>query len=86
MNAIIEGCERAYGVTIQSVIRDYYPPVVNDRKLVQLIKSVYKEDEFTEIAPLMISEDFSFYQQVVSGCFVLLGTKNEDKRFYFSIA
>jgi amidohydrolase len=81
MNAIIEGCERAYGVTIQSVIRDYYPPVVNDRKLVQLIKSVYREDEFTEIAPLMISEDFSFYQQVVSGCFVLLGTKNEDKGF-----
>jgi amidohydrolase len=85
MYAIIDGCENAVGVTIEAVIRDYYPPVVNDRKLVQLVKSVYMEDEVTEIAPLMISEDFSYYQQAVSGCFVLLGTKNEEKGYIYPL-
>ena len=81
MNAVIEGCGNAYGVTIQSNIRDYYPPVVNDRKLVQLAKSLYADDEVTEVVPLMISEDFSYYQKVIPGCFVLLGTKNEEKGY-----
>lgn len=81
INAIVQGCEIAYGVNIHAIIRDYYPPVVNDRKLVQLVKSVYEETEIEEIAPLMISEDFSFYQQAVPGCFILLGTKNEQKGF-----
>lgn len=81
MKSIIDGCEIAYGVTIESSIRDYYPPVINDRKLVQLAKSVFDENEYTDIQPLMISEDFSFYQQAVPGCFVLLGTRNDEKGY-----
>jgi hippurate hydrolase len=81
MNSVIAGCETSYGVKIETSIRDYYPPVINDRKLVQLARKVINENEQTEVQPLMISEDFSFYQQVVPGCFVLLGTKNEEKGY-----
>ena len=81
INDVIAGCETSYEVTIESSIRDYYPPVINDRKLVHLAKKTLHENEQTEVQPLMISEDFSFYQQVVPGCFVLLGTKNEEKGY-----
>jgi amidohydrolase len=81
VHALSEGCEAAYGVSIETSITDYYPPVVNDRKLVQLATSVLKDHEYNQILPLMISEDFSFYQQAVRGCFVLLGTGNDEKGF-----
>jgi metal-dependent amidase/aminoacylase/carboxypeptidase family protein len=29
----------------------------------------------------MFAEDFSFYQQVVPGMFMMLGTKNEEKKY-----
>jgi amidohydrolase len=81
VHAVGNGCEAAYGVSIQTTIKDYYPPVVNDRNLVQLASSILNEHEYRQIQPLMISEDFSFYQQAVRGCFVLLGTGNEDKGY-----
>ena len=81
MFSMIAGCETSFGVNIESSIRDYYPPVINDRKLVQLAKKVLDENNQTDIQPLMISEDFSFYQQVVPGCFVLLGAGNEGKGY-----
>ncbi|PKM68691.1 MAG: amidohydrolase [Firmicutes bacterium HGW-Firmicutes-19] len=81
VHAIGKGCEAAYGVSIQTSIKDYYPPVINDRKLVQLASSILDEQQYRQIQPLMISEDFSFYQQVVRGCFVLLGTGNDEKGY-----
>lgn len=77
MHSIVQGIEAAYGVNITLSIKDYYPPVINDRNLVQFASSVLDQDKFVYVQPLMISEDFSFYQQAVPGCFVLLGTKNE---------
>lgn len=77
IHSTVQGIEAAYGVAVELTIKDYYPPVVNDRSLVQIASSVLDNDKFVHIQPLMISEDFSFYQQAVPGCFVLLGTKNE---------
>ncbi len=77
LQTAVRGIETSYGVSIELSIKDYYPPVINDRKLVQQAASVLDVDAFVHIQPLMISEDFSFYQQVVPGCFVLLGTKND---------
>ncbi len=76
LTSVVLGIETAYGVNITLSIKDYYPPVINDRNLVQFASSVLDQDKFVHVQPLMISEDFSFYQQVVPGCFVLLGTKN----------
>lgn len=81
IHTLTEGCAASYGASITTLIKDYYPPVVNDPKLVQLARSVLKEHEYSNIQPLMISEDFSFYQQAVRGCFVMLGTGSEEKGY-----
>ena len=71
--------EKKYGLRI--VINDVfmYPTVTNDSNLVDNLKTVLTEYEFVELEePLMISEDFSFYQKEVKGVFYFLGTKNTE--------
>lgn len=50
-----------------------YPPVCNSQELFELAEQYLPE--ITELPePLMIAEDFSFYQQHLPGLFLLLGT------------
>jgi metal-dependent amidase/aminoacylase/carboxypeptidase family protein len=35
--------------------------------------------------PLMIAEDFSYYQKRVPGLFLLLGSKNTDKGYVYPL-
>ncbi len=45
------------------------------------------EDNWTlvEAQPLMIAEDFSYYQQKVSGVYFLLGTGNPSKGYVYPL-
>ena len=81
MRSIVQGLETMYGVVIENDIVDYYPPVINDSDLVREVTSLFSDGERQMIEPMMFSEDFAFYQQVVPGCFMMLGTKNEAKQF-----
>lgn len=66
-------CEGSYE------IRDMYPAVNNDKELFEmLIESLDKED-FIQLNPLTISEDFSYYQKRVPGLFLMLGSRNQEK-------
>lgn len=53
-----------------------YPPVINDADLFALASKALPELEYLP-EPLMIAEDFSFYQQHLPGLFLLLGTGSE---------
>jgi amidohydrolase len=81
MHAISKGIEVSYQVDIDLEIRDYYPAVINDSSLFKDVKSLLKEGTYELIKPMMFAEDFSFYQQVVPGMFMMLGTKNEQKKY-----
>lgn len=62
-----EGCEVELGFS------EGYPPVVNDPALFELVRGALPRlEEVTE--PLLIAEDFSFYQRRLPGVFLLLGT------------
>lgn len=69
--------EQAYQVTVTLDIKNYYPPVVNDHSLYETMKNSLQADIFEHIKPLMVSEDFAFYQERFPGLFMLLGT-NDD--------
>ncbi|ERJ12470.1 M20 metallopeptidase family protein [Haloplasma contractile] len=81
MKSINEGLERMYGVNIDLTVRDLYPPVLNDQKLYEHAKKVIPKKGRVDIDPMMLSEDFSYYQEAVPGLFMFLGTKNESKGY-----
>lgn len=81
MKAINRGLEVMFNVNINTEFRDMYPAVVNDRKLLKEIMKFLPEDKVIEIDPMMISEDFSYYQEVVPSIFFFLGIKNESLGF-----
>lgn len=77
MLVINESLEKMYNVKITTEIRDMYPAVINDENLFQMFKEILNEDELILLKPMMISEDFSYYQQKIPGIFFMLGSRNE---------
>ena len=72
-----------HNVKINVITKYMYPSVNNDNEVYKRFKEIIKDDfELFELEdPLMVSEDFSFYQQVSKGVFYFLGTKNEELGF-----
>ncbi|MBU1093880.1 MAG: amidohydrolase [Firmicutes bacterium] len=81
MRAIDHGIEIAYDVKVTNDIMDYYPPVMNDHRLFEMLRSSLEVSEYQLLKPMMFAEDFAFYQKKVPGLFVMLGTKNLEKEF-----
>lgn len=85
VKTIVENTARAYGCKGDTYIENQgYPPVINDRELVDVIKSnterllckeAYKEKHY----PSMGAEDFSFYTENCKGVFFHLGCGNKEK-------
>ena len=85
MKEICKGAELAYNCNINLHIKDDYPAVNNNKTLCkEFIKSIqvnYGYDKVIELDPLMISEDFSYYQREIPGLFFMLGSKNDEKGY-----
>lgn len=69
---IATNIEQKFGVRITIQISNGYPAVYNDEALVEQVAEVMEITVLEE--PEMISEDFSYYQQIVPGVFFFLGT------------
>ena len=75
---ICKGYELAYNCKVDVDIQDGYLPVVNDPVLYKVFRNAVSDFNYHEFEkPLMIAEDFSFYQREVPGIFFFVGTKNE---------
>ncbi len=73
--ALREAAERRAsetGCTVEVDFSEGYPPVVNNEELFALASQNVEIEELP--APLLIAEDFAFYQRRLSGVFLLLGT------------
>lgn len=81
MRAIDFGMELAFNVKIENDIMDYYPPVVNDHRLFEMVRLSLDQNEYKLLKPMMFAEDFAFYQKKVPGLFLMIGTKNEKKGY-----
>ncbi|WP_343338269.1 N-acetyldiaminopimelate deacetylase [Terrisporobacter petrolearius] len=77
----IKGFEISYGCKINAEIVHGYLAVNNDKNLYNEFVNAIGKDMIIETDPLMISEDFSYYQREVPGLFFMLGGRNEEKGF-----
>ena len=78
IQGIHQGLELTYGCDIEWSCPPFYPPVINDCTLYQKFKNIVKDDYKELKEPLMLAEDFSFYQRKIPGLFFFLGTKSEQ--------
>jgi amidohydrolase len=81
---IIAGICQSHGATYELDYWQLYPPVINDVKIAELVRSVATEVVETPIGVVpecqtMGGEDMSFFLQQVPGCYFFLGSANSDK-------
>lgn len=75
------GFEISYNCHVNLEFIGGYLAVNNDEKLFEEFVEVIGKDKIAKTSPLMISEDFSFYQKEVPGLFFMLGARNEEKGY-----
>ena len=73
LRTLAEGAARTEGCTVDVTFSEGYPPVDNDAELFSLVERALPEMGRVE-EPLLIAEDFAFYQRCLPGAFILLGT------------
>lgn len=76
-----KGFEISYNCSVNLEFISGYLAVDNDEKLFEEFVQAIGKDKIAKTKPLMISEDFSFYQKEVPGLFFMLGARNEEKGF-----
>ena len=71
----------AYGCSCRYEIRDMYPAVHNDERLYKILAEDIGGEDFVYMNPLMLAEEFSYYQQRIPGLFFMLGAGNKAKGY-----
>lgn len=85
INDINMGLEKMYNVKIEAHIRDMYLAVNNDEKLFDKILDAFDKEDISYLKPMMLGEDFAFYQQRIPGFFFMLGSGSIDKSFNYPL-
>ena len=85
---IIAGVCQSHGATYQLDYKRLYPPVINDAKMAELVRSVAEGVVETPIGIVpecqtMGGEDMSFFLQAVPGCYFFLGSANVEKNLAY---
>jgi amidohydrolase len=81
IDAIVAGICASYGASYDLDYINFYPPVVNDEKITELVRSVATDLVETPLGIVpecqtMGGEDMSFFLQQVPGCYFFLGSAN----------
>ncbi|MDZ8078257.1 MAG: M20 family metallopeptidase [Nostoc sp. SerVER01] len=81
---IIAGICQSQGAKYDLDYWSLYPPVINDVKMAELVRSVAEEVVETPVGIVpecqtMAAEDMSFFLEEVPGCYFFLGSANPEK-------
>jgi amidohydrolase len=81
---IIAGICQSHGASYDLEYWSLYPPVINDIKMAELVRTVAEEVVETPLGIVpecqtMAAEDMSFFLQEVPGCYFFLGSANPEK-------
>lgn len=84
LEAIVMGICTSHGATYQLDYLKLYPPLINNEKITDLVRSVATELVETPLGIVpecqtMGGEDMSFFLQEVPGCYFFLGSANPAK-------
>jgi len=79
-----------YGGSVEVTFSPSYPPLINNKQMVDFTKEVAKdilgeEKVFQNDVPSLGVEDFAYYAMKVPSCFYNLGIKNEEKGITFPL-
>jgi amidohydrolase len=85
---IIAGICQSYGANYKLDYWQLYPPVINDARIAELVRSVATEVVETPAGVVpecqtMGGEDMSFFLQKVPGCYFFLGSANPHKNLNY---
>jgi amidohydrolase len=88
LEQIISGICQSHGADYDLNYWSLYPPVINDGKMADMVRSIAEEVVETPlgIAPecqTMGGEDMSFFLQEVPGCYFFLGSSNPAKNLSY---
>jgi amidohydrolase len=83
IEAIVAGVCASHGASYQLDYISFYPPVINNEKITDLVRSVATDLVETPLGIVpecqtMGGEDMSFFLQQVPGCYFFLGSANPD--------
>ena len=81
IETINRGIMEMFDVGIEIDFRDMYPPFIVPKNLLDIVKGSMLKEKIIEIDPMMIAEDFSYYQVAVPGLFFMLGSRNKEKGY-----
>lgn len=80
---MLKGITEAHGATYELNYNFGYKSVVNNHELTgqveKMLEKVFGKGYVEHVSPLMGSEDFSAFSDVVPGCFIPIGAGNEKK-------
>lgn len=80
---IANGVCSALRCTAETTLIPFVSPVINEEKTTTLLKETAEEllgaENVLESPPIMVSEDFSFYQEKIPGTFFFVGCGNPKK-------
>ncbi|WP_336865433.1 M20 family metallopeptidase [Peribacillus frigoritolerans] len=80
---IVKGITEAHGATYDFDYQFGYAPTINDEEVTRLMDEtvceVFGEESRDILKPIMGSEDFSAFQEVVPGTYIGIGARNEEK-------
>lgn len=75
MQCLGEDMELEYGVKFKLDVSKSHPAVINNEELYTMVKPYLMDLNYVELRkPVMIAEDFSFFEQHLPGIFFFLGT------------
>ncbi|SDE15953.1 M20 metallopeptidase family protein [Sporomusa acidovorans] len=83
IDRICRGICAAAGATYSLESVYGFPPVINNPEVAKVVaqsaEDVLGKDAVIEMKPVMVGEDFAYYQQKVPGCFMCIGVGNKEK-------
>lgn len=84
IESIIKGITEANGGSYELEYTPFYPPVVNDSTITQLVQNsaqkILGQNNSLELdTPSMCGEDFAYFLKERPGSFFFVGTKNDEK-------
>ncbi len=87
MEEIIKGVTTAFGADYELEYKQLYPPIINDDKMVNLVKEVGEKvlglEKVNVIKePVMAGEDFAYFLEKVPGTFIHLGCSSGPETSY----
>ncbi len=85
LTEIFRGIERSLGVKTCFEEKTFYPVVINHPETTGYLEECIGKKDIVEMEPLMIAEDFSYYQKKIPGTYYFLGCGNPDKNMVYPL-